>query len=55
MMRRVGKLLFPNDKRSARRRKTRILFITLLGGLAASALIALAYIWAYQSGRFIAY
>jgi hypothetical protein len=52
MMRRVSKLLFPNDKRAARRRKMRILYITILGGLAASALIALAFIWAYSSGRF---
>ena len=52
MMRYVAKLLFPNDKRSARRRKLRILCITILGGLAASALLALAYIWAYSSGRF---
>jgi hypothetical protein len=48
----VGRLLFPNEQRSARRRKMRILSVTILGGLAASALIALAFIWAYHSGRF---
>jgi hypothetical protein len=52
MMRRIGKLLFPNEKRAARRRKTQILIITVLGGLGASALIALTYIWVYSSGRF---
>ena len=52
MMRRLGKWLFPNEKRSARRRKMRILSITVLGGLLASALIALVFIWVYQSGRF---
>jgi hypothetical protein len=52
MMHRVSKLLFPNDKRSARRRKMRILCITVLGALATSALIALTYIWVYSSGRF---
>jgi hypothetical protein len=48
----VAKLLFPNEQRSARRRKMQILWITILGGLLASALIALAFIWVYQSGRF---
>jgi len=48
----VGKLLFPMEQRSARRRKMRILCITVLGGLVASALIALAFIWVYYSGRF---
>ena len=50
--RNVGKLLFPNEQRSARQRKLRILSLTVLGGLAASALIALAFIWVYNSGRF---
>ncbi len=48
----LAKLLFPNEQRSARRRKMRILVITVLGGLLASGLIALAFIWAYYSGRF---
>jgi hypothetical protein len=52
MTRRISRLLFPNDKSSARERKMHILCITVLGGLAASALIALAYIWVYSSGRF---
>jgi hypothetical protein len=52
MIGRVGKWLFPNEKRAARQRKLRNLSITILGGLAASILIALAYFWAYQSGRF---
>jgi hypothetical protein len=52
MIRHVGKWLFPNDKHSARRRKMRILYCTILGGILASALIALTYIWMYQSRRF---
>ena len=48
----VAKLLFPHDKRSARRRKMRILCITVFGGLAASGLIALMFIWIHNSGRF---
>ena len=52
MIHRVSKLLFPNDQGSARRRKMRILCLTVLGGLAASTLIALLLIWAHTSGRF---
>jgi len=52
MSHRVAKLLFPNDKRSARRRKMRNLCLTILGGLIASAVIALVFVWAYSSGRF---
>jgi len=48
----VAKLLFPKQERTARRRKMRILCVTILGGLLASALIALAFIWVYYSGRF---
>lgn len=48
----VAKLLFPNEQRSARQRKMRILCITVLGGLIASALIALTFIWVYGSRRF---
>ncbi len=51
-MRRIGKWLFPDLKRSARKHKMRVLSLTLLGGIAASALVALAYFWAYNSGRF---
>jgi hypothetical protein len=52
MARHVAKLLFPNEQRSARRRKMRVLCITILGGLLASALIALLFVWVYHSGRF---
>jgi hypothetical protein len=52
MLHYVAKLLFPHEQRTARRRKMRILCITALGSLLASALIALLYVWAYQSGRF---
>jgi hypothetical protein len=48
----IGKLLFPNEQRSARRRKMRILCITVLGALLASGLIAALYVWVYSSGRF---
>jgi hypothetical protein len=47
-----AKLLFPNEQRTARRRKMRILCITVLGGLLASALIAAFFVWVYSSGRF---
>jgi hypothetical protein len=49
---RLGKWLFPNEKRSARQRKIRTLSITILGGLAASAVIVLLYVWVYYSNRF---
>jgi hypothetical protein len=52
MLHYVAKLLFPNQQRTARRRKMRILCITVLGGLLASALIALVFVWVYYSGRF---
>ena len=52
MMRRLGKWVFPRDKRSARNRKMRILMVTVVGGLLASTLIALGYIWVYNSDRF---
>jgi hypothetical protein len=48
----VGRLLFPNQQRAAWRRKMRILCITVLGGLLASALIAALFVWVYSSGRF---
>jgi len=48
----LGKLLFPNDRGSARRRKLRFLWIALVLGLAASALVGYVFIWAYNSGRF---
>jgi hypothetical protein len=48
----VARLLFPNEERSARRRKMRILCVTVLGGLLASAVIALLFVSAYNSGRF---
>ena len=48
----VAKLLFPNEQSAARQRKMQILCVTLLGGLIASALIALTFIWIYNSGRF---
>ena len=52
MIRHVGKWLFPNDQRSARRRKMQIIYLTIFGGLAAGALIALTFIWVYYSRRF---
>jgi hypothetical protein len=48
----IARLLFLNQETSARRRKMRILSVTLLGGLSASALIAAWFVWAYSSGRF---
>jgi hypothetical protein len=48
----VAKLLFPNEQRAARRRKMRILCITILGGVLASLLIAAFFLWVYSSGRF---
>jgi hypothetical protein len=48
----LAKLLFPKEQRSARRRKMQILVTAVLGGLLASTLIALAFIWAHYSGRF---
>jgi hypothetical protein len=48
----LAKLLFPHDQRSARRRKMRVLWMTILGGLLASTLIALTFIWIHYSGRF---
>jgi hypothetical protein len=52
MLHYIGKLLFPNEQRTARERKMQILCITVLGGLLASALIALLFLWVYNSGRF---
>jgi hypothetical protein len=45
-------MLFPNQQRSARRRKMRILCVTVLGALLASGLIAALFVWVYGSGRF---
>jgi hypothetical protein len=45
-------MLFPNEQRSARRRKMRILCVTVLGALLASGLIAALFVWVYGSGRF---
>ncbi len=52
MLRWLGKLLFPHQQRAARKRKMQILCVTVFGGLAASALIALAYILINSSERF---
>ena len=52
MLRYLGKRLFPNEQRTARRRKMRILCVTILGGLLASALIAGLFFYIYSSGRF---
>ncbi len=51
-MSRLSKLIFPHDKRSARKRKMQILYLTVFGALAASALITLLFVWAHYSGRF---
>jgi hypothetical protein len=48
----IGRLLFPNDRGAARGRKTQILCITLVLGLAASAFVGYLVFWAYSSGRF---
>jgi hypothetical protein len=52
MLRYIGKRLFPNEQRSARERKMRILCITVLGCLLASAVIVALVIYVYSSGRF---
>jgi hypothetical protein len=48
----LGRMLFPNDRGAARERKMRFLWITLVLGLAASALVGYMFIWAFNSGRF---
>ena len=48
----LAKLFFPNQQRSARRRKMRVLCVTVLGALLASGVIALLFMWVYYSGRF---
>jgi len=48
----LGKLLFPNDRGSARRRKMRIFWLTVVLGAAASALVGAMLYWAHYSGRF---
>jgi hypothetical protein len=52
MMRYFAKLLFPNEQRTAQRRKMQILCITVVGSLLASALIAALFVWVYHSRRF---
>ncbi len=52
MGQRVARLLFPREHTPIRRRKMRNLCVTILGGLGASALVALTYVWVYHSGRF---
>lgn len=51
-MSRLSELIFPHDKGSARKRRMQVLGLTVLGALAASALIALMLFWVHNSGRF---
>jgi high-affinity Fe2+/Pb2+ permease len=48
----LRKLLFPHDRRATRERKMRILWVTLVLGAAASALVGYMFYWACYSGRF---
>jgi hypothetical protein len=48
----LGRLLFPNDRGAARRRKVHFLWITLLLGVAASALVGYMLYWIATSDRF---
>ena len=52
MIRLLGKWLFPHDKGSARERKVHMLLMTVFGGILASVLIALMFLWVYHSDRF---
>jgi len=51
MLHYLGKRLFPNEQRTARRRKMRILCVTVVGSLLASALLAGLFFYVYSSRR----